>query len=169
MPPKSLADYYDGGYLRCGWHNVKVDSYRKFTATSGTDGVEFMLSGDGGAQTKATFWLTDESLKNSRYGLGGFAKACGLSREKAASYNPFATDSHRMLVDRHLQVEVIKDGDYHKADDWMPIDSETPLETKSPSPTAVEESGAVNEWREKQKVEPEPEEAQSESEPYSPF
>jgi hypothetical protein len=102
-----------------------------------------MSSGAGGAISKAGFVLTQTSY----WKLAGFAKACGLTREQAANYDPDRESSHRMLLRKRLQVYVIKKGDYHEVDDWANInenvsDTPTPTDPRLTQPQAPEPAAA---------------------------
>lgn len=133
----SLADHYDnqgpGKYLHEGWHEVVVADYRVFdygTPTSDKGGVEFIMKDTAEKQTKATFNLLDRCL----WDLANFAKACGLTREQCAKYDPHKESSHRMLLGKRLKVHVVKDGDFHKANEWANIN-----ENVSDAPAPVDE------------------------------
>jgi hypothetical protein len=115
----SLADHWDGDWLRSGWHEVQVvdlDTSVRNDKT-GNSGVSFDVQDERGAKGKVTFWLTDKAL----WRLASFAAACGLTREEGAKYEPTERRSHLVLMKRKLQVLVIPDGKYHRVDDWMPL------------------------------------------------
>lgn len=114
----SLAEHWDGGYLQAGWHHVKVMEHRLFTAKSGNNGVEFMMQSlDAGGQAKEGFMLLDNCL----WRLAQFARACGMTRDEAASYDPLNPNHHRKLHGLECWIEMVKDGDYHKVDGFRSL------------------------------------------------
>ena len=119
-----LNDYWDtepgqgGTYLEAGWHDVRVSDYRVFTAHSGNKGVNFtIVDKDGKSCKTGGFMFVDASLPH----LAKFAKACGLTREQAATYDPTVESSHRILLNKPLRVLVEKDpknDKYHIVTDY---------------------------------------------------
>lgn len=104
--PQLSKHWSDNLYLEEGWHNVKVDAFRLFTFNTGSDGVEFILK-RGSAKAKIGFCLKDTIL----WKLAGFAKACGLSKEEAASYDTDQPNSHAVLLRRSVRVEIKNNAD----------------------------------------------------------
>jgi len=115
---------YDGeGWLTPGWHLVKIESFDTFFYNSGSEGVKFKLLGvDGvsrGRKQEIAFCLQDTII----WRLGKFAKACGLPREQAASYD------HHMLVNRTFKVLVVKPAGqkYGDCDDFASKETDTTI------------------------------------------
>lgn len=149
----SLADHYDGGtWLQEGWHDVSIKSYNVFQYNSGSDGVQFELVDTRGRIGKVSFCLVETIL----WRLAEFAKACGLTKEEAARYEPSSLNSHHVLVGRKLQVRLVKQDKYHEVVEWVATGenvSDTPADprvdrslvgTKPPryAPTAIHEEVA---------------------------
>jgi len=119
-----LNDYWDtepgqgGAYLEAGWHDVRTTDFRLASAHSGNKGVEFTVADKDGRRSKTSaFWFSDGSLPH----LAKFAKACGMTREQAAMYEPTREDSHRMLLNKPLRVLVEKGSKgYHEVTDYEP-------------------------------------------------
>lgn len=112
----SLADHYDGGsWLQEGWHDVSIKGYNVFQYNSGSDGVQFKLTDTGGRTGKVSFCLVETIL----WRLAEFAKACGLTKDEAARYEPSSANSHHVLVGRHLQVRLEKQEKYHEVVEWV--------------------------------------------------
>lgn len=129
----SLADHWDnegpGNYLKEGWHSVTVEDCEVFKYNSGNAGVKFTVKDAAGAQSKASFVLLPQCLWN----LTNFAKACGLTREQGAKYDPDKESCHRMLLRKRLKVHVVlADGKYSEVDDWAGIDEDV-SDTPTPS------------------------------------
>lgn len=98
-----LHDHWDSGkFLSEGKHNVSVAEYKTFKYNSGTRGVEFVLKTQRGSSIKTSFCLHEKAL----WKLANFAKACGLTKEEAASYDENDPNSHRILLHRHLTITV---------------------------------------------------------------
>ena len=134
----SLADHFDGGWLREGWHTVTVKDFRTFQYNTGSDGVEFQVTDDRGQKSKVSFCLVEAAL----WKLGQFAQACGLTRDQAKKYEPGRENCHNLLVGKQLQVLVVPEGKYHKIDDWMSVDETPPAAPPAPAVqrVAVEEA-----------------------------
>lgn len=132
---RSLAEYEGGNYLPSGWHETTVTDFEFVVGTSkGTDGVQFTLTDANERVVSTTFWLTERSL----FRLAGFAAACGLSEEQRRSYDVDKTDSHQILVNKRVQVEVYKrDGKYSDVNDWAPIGASV---TDTPADPRVDRS-----------------------------
>lgn len=138
----SLADYWDnegpGNYLKEGWHTVTVEDCDVFEYNSGSPGVKFTVKDTAGAQSKASFVLLPQCMWN----LTNFAKACGLTREQGAKYDPDRESCHRMLLRKSLQVHVVLEDDkYSTVDDWAAInenvsDTPTPKDPRLAKPQA---------------------------------
>lgn len=132
----SLADHWsEHNYFGVGDHQVTVTGFRLFDCKSGNSGVEFTLEARG-KTTKVSFILTDTSL----WVLASFARACGITEEQARGYDPFAPQSHRMLVNKCVCVRVVKVGKYHEVDKdnqaWWLFDGESPAYS-DPEPVAA--------------------------------
>lgn len=108
----SLADHWDTGYLGEGWHHVKITGFEmKTNPSTGNNGVEFALVGvDSAKKAKVMFWLTDAAL----WGLAGFARDCGMTRDDAARYEPMKQNEHKKLVGMECWIEQEKKGKYHE-------------------------------------------------------
>lgn len=116
----SLGDHWDDStYLPEGWHSVTVKDFRNFEFTSGSPGVEFTVVAQSGRICKMEGF---NLLPQCQYNLASFAKACGMTQEDARAYDPGQPDSHAMLVGRTVRVLVVKDGKYHKVEEWAPED-----------------------------------------------
>lgn len=130
----SLAEHWDGGYLGAGWHHVKVSEYKCFKYNTGNPGVEVhFLSVSTGSKAKDSFSLLPQSL----WRLANLAKACGMSREEAATYNPDNPNDHRKLVGLECFVELVKKGDYHEVAGWRS------LAEGEPPPPKIDRSGEM--------------------------
>jgi len=99
---------------------VRICDFRTFTAHSGNRGVNFtVIDKDGKTCKTSGFMFVDASLPH----LAKFAKACGLTREQAATYDPAGEQSHRILMNKPLRVYVDKDpknDKYHIVTDYEP-------------------------------------------------
>lgn len=115
----SLADHWDGGWLQAGWHQVKVADYElKPNPKTGNNGVEFAFMGTStGGRAKDMFWLTEAAF----WRLAAFARACGMTRTEAASYEPTNPNDHRKLVGLECWVELVKKGEYHEVVGWRSL------------------------------------------------
>ena len=101
---RSLADYEGGSWPPVGWHTATVDSYELRTSpVKGTPGVEFTLTVGERTATK-TFWLTEKSTSF----LCDFAVCCGLSKDELRAYDLDSGNSHRILVNRKVQIRIAK-------------------------------------------------------------
>lgn len=130
----SLADHWDGGRLKAGWHHVKVMEHRLFTANSGNNGVEFtMQCVNTGSNAKEGFMLVDSIL----WRLANLARACGMTREEAANYDPLNPNHHRKLHGLECWVEMVKDGEYHKVDGFRSLGE------GEPPPPKIDRSGEM--------------------------
>lgn len=131
----SLADHYDGGsWLQEGWHDVAIKGYNVFQYNSGSNGVQFELAGAGGRTGKVSFCLVETIL----WRLAEFAKACGLTKEEAARYEPSSANSHHVLVGRRLQVRLIKEEKYHEVVEWVAVGENV---SNTPADPRVDRSG----------------------------
>lgn len=122
----SLADHYGkmGNWLPVGDHQVVVESYKATERSKkNNEGIEFRLVAHG-QLAKAAFWLTDAAMGH----LANFAEACGIPQnsEEARRYDPYIFQSHRVLVGRHLNIRVVKDGDYHEVTSFWALSEEAP-------------------------------------------
>ena len=101
----SLAEHLvEGNFFEPGDHEVTVASYRLFSSKSGTEGVEFILTGERGKQTRASFYLTEKALRR----LAWFAEACGLSKDDMRTYNTDTPGSHEQLLGKRVLVTIEK-------------------------------------------------------------
>lgn len=133
----SLADHYDGGsWLGEGWHNVTVKDCSTFKYNTGSDGVQFQLNDAGGRTAKVSFCLVNNIL----WRLAEFAKACRLTKDEAARYEPSSPNSHRVLVGRTLQVRLVKGEKYHDVVEWIAVGENT---TNIPADPRVDRSAEV--------------------------
>lgn len=136
---------YRSEYLGNGWHEVVVGKPEMFTANSGTEGVTFLLRGDGGT-TKATFFLTEAAL----WRLAVFADACGLTDDELKAYDETNPNSHNVLIGKRVKalVEPGRNPKYHEAVDYIKAGEPTPMPAETPAvpihdpgpPAAVEEA-----------------------------
>ena len=111
--------YDDGKYLPEGDHRVEIIKFRRFTANSGTEGLEYIGRDEHGKDGKITFWLTEAS----EWRLGHFARDCGLPREAAAGFQD------EMLIGLHVVFVVRKETSrtdpnnaYNVVTDWYSIE-----------------------------------------------
>lgn len=115
----TLDQHWDEGgqWLKDGWHTVKVEDYDLFDYNTGSSGVSFQVQDEHGFQAKLSHVLLEKCF----WTLASFAKACGLSREDAAKYDPDKPESHRVLIGKSVQVLVVPDGKYHKVTQWAEV------------------------------------------------
>lgn len=120
----SLADYYDGVYLDAGWHKVRITDLELFNYNSGSDGVKFHLETSQGTKGKISFVLKYDS-PGCMARLASFAKACGLTKEDCARYEPERASSHSALLRKSVQVEsaLDKEGKWHEIVGWRSINA----------------------------------------------
>jgi hypothetical protein len=132
----NLAEHWSVDWLDCGWHRCKVTEYEMFTYNSNNPGVKFKLRGlDRSGRAEASFVI----LENCFWKLASFARACGMSEEAAAGYNPENQNHHKKLLDRVLYVEVEPNGEYKKVDNWCKED-----EPPNAPPTKIDRSTEMN-------------------------
>jgi hypothetical protein len=124
----TLADHWnDGDYLGVGNHDpVEVTGFKTNRCDSGSMAVNFAVANNDG-ESKAGFVIKGKGIGR----LASFAKACGMTRDEAAEYDPESKHSHQQLVGRKVGVHVKKDGKYHEVDDWWPC-GEAPEEPREP-------------------------------------
>lgn len=131
----SLADHWDGGWLKAGWHHVKITAYEITSnpkKSPPTPGVEFQfVSVDTGAKGKEVFWLTEAALCV----LASFARDCGMTKEEARNYDPHNSNAHRAMVGLECWVEMVKKGDYHEVNDFRSLGE------GEPPPPKIDRSG----------------------------
>lgn len=128
----SLADHWDGGdYLGVGDHRCTVSKFRMFSAKTGTPGVEFTLRDSRGKEIGLGLYLTEKAMGR----LASFAKACGMSREEAARYNPAKQDAHNVMLNREVMVRVEKnERDYSEVAEWWKVGEDAPKPYRQPQP-----------------------------------
>lgn len=134
----NLADSWDatgGEYLPVGWHTVKVAGHTNGeNPHNGNRNVEFQLVAENSKKSKVTFWLTGDAIRAGF--LANFAKACGLTREEARSYDPLVANAHTRLHGKTVKVLVsLQNEKYHAVEggfnDWASVDDKTPEYTPS--------------------------------------
>lgn len=120
----SLADHWEGGYLGAGWYHVKVSEFKCFNYNTGNPGLEVhFLSVSTGSKAKDSFSLLPQAL----WKLANLAKALGMSKEDAATYEPTNPNDHRKLVGLECWIELAKKGEYHEVVGWRSLaDGEPP-------------------------------------------
>lgn len=133
----SLADHWEGNFLGSGWHDVIVTGYRTFQFNSGNPGVEFEVQSATGTTGKVSgFVLVEKAL----WKLANFARACGLTKEEAAKYNPHIPNSHQALLNKRVRVrsEKPENSEYYEVVEWEPF-----KDAASPSPVASANEAAT--------------------------
>ncbi len=122
----NLAEHWDGGYLKPGWHDVTIKGCETFTnPNNGNPGVKFACVDAESKSVRASFWLTQASLVF----LADFARDCGMTRDQCRSYNPDNPNSHRVLIGKRVRLKLVpneKDDKYCDVDQWEPISKDAP-------------------------------------------
>lgn len=136
---KSLADYEGGSWPPIGWHVATVTKYEMTeSAEKRTPGVEFSFQVGERIATR-TFYLTEKALVF----LGYFAADCGLTQEQRRQYDVDNSTSHRILINRRVQIRVAKqvsDDRYHEVVEFAKIGENV---TNTPADPRVDRSAEV--------------------------
>lgn len=132
----TLADYYDsagGDYLPAGQHEVTISGVRFFTYNSGGPGVEYILADRLGRTTKL-----GSSLKHTAWWkIAQLAKACGMSKDECAKFDPSNRPAHNALIGRRLIVDVEQNAKgFHEPVAMHPCEPFTPQAPQAPQQTA---------------------------------
>lgn len=126
---RPLADYEGGDWLGAGWHTVTVMAWKLFEYNTGSEGLELTVADDRNRQKTISFCLAGKGPNR----LAAFAKACGLSQAKLEAYDLDNKNSHQILANKRVQIELVRGEKYCEVEGWLPVGEPVPVEAPLPT------------------------------------
>ena len=133
-----LANAWEGSWMPPGEHDVVITSYKPFTANSGNRGIEYTFRDNLGRTIKDACYLSQKAL----WKLANLAKACGMKKQQAASFDETNERQHSWFINKRLRIIVEKGApnaagkSYSEVSEYILRENEQELPPDAPNPAA---------------------------------